>query len=615
MQLDLDSLPEDYEVVACEQNTRFAGRSFSQFVNVRGGTIWRTDFHVRKRPPEVMCLDQKMSAVAGGVRLDIGYPLTSQSTSITLMAPDGATISDLQLNGKALAAERDGNVVVARLAARSKGMRDGISFRLDRNEGQVKAIVRVQSPGLPGQSLPPLTYDLGSGQAAGHCTPVRSAIGTAETPRAAPAHKQPKLVEELPYDERWLAGAAPGVEWLHPQENFFPAIPAVKIAVKHDAGQRVEMFVDGRPVSPLNFDGARRNAAGTVALSMWRGVDLSGSASSLEMRVFDERGVLVKSEQRTIRYVDTPARVELIEAQSRLIADGKTPPVIAVRITDRDGLPVRRSLNGEFRINEPYQSYDRREGIDRDPLAGRVGGTPRYEISADGIALIELMPTTQTGEVILGFQFRDREPQEVRVWLAPADRDWILVGFAEGSLGHAKLSGNAEALAGADAEDKLFDANRVAFYAKGRIKGEYLLTIAYDSDKGRGETGQNLKQAIDPNQYYTLYADATQSQYDAASTRKLYLKIEKKHFYALFGDYDTGLTVTEFGGNRRARMDRPARRAFALQVRGRAVDAGRGQALEARDAGAQAARRRRPWALSRLLQSSANALSIRSKGD
>jgi uncharacterized repeat protein (TIGR01451 family) len=546
VQLDHDSLPEEYEVVACEQNTRFAGRSYSQFVNVRGGTLWRADFHVRKRPPEAICLDQKMSVADGSVRLEIGYPVTSQSTSLTLMTPDGATVTALQLNGKALETERDGNVVVAHLPARSKGMRDHVQFTIDRNEGQIQALVRVQPPGLPGQSLPALKLTLGAEQDVKQCAPVQTAVTTPEAPHAAPAQKQLRLVEELPYDDRWLAAAPPGLEWLHPQENFFPAIPAVKIAVKHDARQRVEMLVNGRPVSPLNFDGTKRNTAGKVALSMWRGVDLSGGANSVEMRVFDENGKLVKSEQRTIRYVDTPARAELVEAQSRLIADGKTRPVIAVRITDREGLPVRRSLNGEFRINEPYQSYDRMEGIERDPLAGRVGGAPRYEITADGIALIELVPTTQSGEVILGFQFRDGSPQEVRAWLAPVNRDWILVGFAEGTHGHAKLSGNAEALAGAAAEEKLFDDNRVAFYAKGRIKGEYLLTVAYDSNKRSGEAGESLKQAVDPNQYYTLYADATQPQYDAASTRKLYLKIEKKHFYALFGDYDTGLTVTEF---------------------------------------------------------------------
>lgn len=51
VQLDLDSLPKDYEVAGCEKNSRFAGRLYSQFVNLRGGTLWRADFHVQKKTP------------------------------------------------------------------------------------------------------------------------------------------------------------------------------------------------------------------------------------------------------------------------------------------------------------------------------------------------------------------------------------------------------------------------------------------------------------------------------------------------------------------------------------------------------------------------------------
>ena len=50
VQLDIDSLPEGYEAFACTENSRFAGRAFSQFVETKGGTLWRTDFHVRKKP-------------------------------------------------------------------------------------------------------------------------------------------------------------------------------------------------------------------------------------------------------------------------------------------------------------------------------------------------------------------------------------------------------------------------------------------------------------------------------------------------------------------------------------------------------------------------------------
>ena len=48
VQLDLDSLAEGYELLPCADNTRFAGRKYSQFVNVRGGSLWRADFYVKQ---------------------------------------------------------------------------------------------------------------------------------------------------------------------------------------------------------------------------------------------------------------------------------------------------------------------------------------------------------------------------------------------------------------------------------------------------------------------------------------------------------------------------------------------------------------------------------------
>ena len=434
VQLDLDSLAEGYELIPCADNTRFAGRTYSQFVNVRGGTLWRADFHVRK---------------------------TGTQTEI--------------------------------------------------------------SPGV--------------GSVASN------------TPLPAPAGRRIQRVEQLPYDDQWLATAEPGIEWLHPQESFNPSIPAIKVAIKHEPAHVLELELNGVKVSALNFEGTLMNAPRTVALSTWRGVALSEGNNVFTLFVRDTDGKVVRQETRKIYYALSPANVTFAEKRSRLTADGKTRPIIAVRFTDKDGRAVRQGLSGDFQINEPYQAHDVLEAIERDPLAGRLGGKPRFEVADDGTALIELSPTTKTGEVVLTFQLNDRQRQEVRVWLTPGKRDWILVGFAQGTLGHKQLSGNHEALKDANADDKLFDENRVAFYAKGEIKGEYLLTLAYDTAKERGRANGAdatvLRQAIDPNQFYTLYADATDPHFDAASTRKLYLRIEKAQFYALFGDYDTGLTVTE----------------------------------------------------------------------
>ena len=50
VQLDTATVPSRYEVLACEENTRFAGRAFSQFVDLQGGALWRADFHLGLLP-------------------------------------------------------------------------------------------------------------------------------------------------------------------------------------------------------------------------------------------------------------------------------------------------------------------------------------------------------------------------------------------------------------------------------------------------------------------------------------------------------------------------------------------------------------------------------------
>ena len=489
VQLDLDSLPKGYEVVQCQDNSRFAGRNYSQFVNVKGGSLWRADFYVRRSGFSPTAGD----AGVGDVGLSTGYRATP-------IKPD--------LRGKV---ETSPAVVTPPVGANSFAQ-------------PASGDVRINS----------------------------------HPQNASPAIDHTQLVEKLPYDEKWLAAAAPGIDWLHPQESFQPALPVVKIAVKHDATHRVEMKLDGEKINPMRYEGIIKNAAGTLAISNWRAVDIKEGANLLEMTVFDAQGKMVKQEQRKLHYGSSAVKAVFDEKRSVLVADGKTRPVVAVRFLDKDGKPVRRGVSGEFALNAPYLAQSKHDGMDRLPLSGALGNKNRFTVADDGVALIALEPTTQSGEVVLGFNLNtgtqlqssnaQKDLQEIRAWLNFGERDWILVGFAEGTAGHKQLSGNMESLKTAQADEKLFDHNRMAFYAKGMVKGEYLLTAAYDTAKETGQGGaRNLKQSVAPDQYYTLFADATTAQFDAASASKLYLKIEKKQFYAMFGDYDTGLTVSELG--------------------------------------------------------------------
>ncbi len=335
----------------------------------------------------------------------------------------------------------------------------------------------------------------------------------------------------------------PGYAMLLPEKGFAPAIASSKVAIQHKPGQDVELTLNGAPVSKLNFDGMAANAAGTIAVSRWMGVDLVEGANELRAVIRNADGSKAQGIRRTIHFTGTPIRAELVEELSDLVADGKSYPVLALRLYDRSGKLARSGVVGQFSVNAPYRSAWDEEQDRKNALVETGERGASYRTGADGIAYLELAPTTQTGEVTVVLPFANHREQEVRAWLKPAQRDWILVGFAEGTAGYNTLSDNISAAEAAGNEDGYYDDGRIAFFAKGSIKGEYLLTLAYDSDRRRDR--DRFETIVDPNAYYALYADTSEQRYDAASQRKLYVKLEREQFYAMFGDFDTGLSVTD----------------------------------------------------------------------
>lgn len=337
----------------------------------------------------------------------------------------------------------------------------------------------------------------------------------------------------------------PGIAMLLPQADFTPAIASTKIAIKHLPGQTVELSVNGRPASALNFEGATSNTAGTLVVSRWNSINLLDGDNELHVIIWNEDGSKAESIRRNLVFAGAPIRAELVLEQSNLVADGKTTPVVAVRLFDRTGKPSRTGIIGNFRVNDPYRSAWAVQNDRENALVALGDRSPTYRVGADGVALLELEPTTQSGEVTVVLPFVNYREQEIRTWLSPAERDWILVGFAEGTGAYNTISENAVAASAAGEEEGYVDEGRVAFFAKGSIKGEFLMTVAFDSDKNRDQARDRFNTVVDPNAYYSLYADQAEQRFEAASQRKIFVKLERRQFFALFGDFDTGLSVTD----------------------------------------------------------------------
>ena len=339
-------------------------------------------------------------------------------------------------------------------------------------------------------------------------------------------------------DDAWFRNKQIGHAWVWPPKDYSPDISAVNILIQHAKNNRIRLTLNGVPVHSIYFEGIQRANGKAVSVSEWRGINIEEGKNQFVAEILDRDENVIDYVAQDIFFSGAPAKAELVPELSHVIADGIQNPVIAVRFTDKNGHTVRKNTQGELQISDPFQLLQADE-YDISPL--NATNKLIYRVEQDGIAFIELQPTTHTGEVTLSFRHGNDLTDEIRSWLKPAPRDWILVGLGDLTVGANSASKKSQDNSNGLIEDDLYHQGRIAFYSKGQIAGDYLLTAAYDSAKKETTPFATL---IQPGEYYTLYADASLQGEDASSGNKLYIKIEKERFYALYGDLNTGLDKT-----------------------------------------------------------------------
>ncbi|MBL4797181.1 MAG: OmpA family protein [Oleispira sp.] len=341
--------------------------------------------------------------------------------------------------------------------------------------------------------------------------------------------------------ENWFRNKSIETNWVWPTKLFNPTISATDIIIQHPQNTRLRLTLNGVPVHGVYYEGMTRSKTRPIAVSEWRGIEIEEGANQFVAEVLNREEEVIDYVEHNVHFAGAPANIEFLPELSYTYADGIQPAVIAIKFTDKDGYPVRPNSNGLVQVSTPYQLLQTNE-YDYNPLI--QNNKPVYQVEQDGIAFIELQPSSQSGEVRLSFEHANGLTDDIGIWLKPAARDWLLVGLGDLTLGHNSTSANSSALSNGSIDENIYHDGRIAFFAKGQIPGDFLLTAAYDSAKEQTTPFATL---VQPGEYYTLYADASNQGNDASSGDKLFLKIEKERFYALFGDLSTGLNKTQLG--------------------------------------------------------------------
>src|SRR5207249_11384752 len=91
--------------------------------------------------------------------------------------------------------------------------------------------------------------------------------------------------------------------------------------------------------------------------------------------------------------------------------------------------------------------------------------------------------------------------------------------------------------------------NRVSFFYNGRLPGNNMLTLAYDTQRPINRTaGRDRIFQLDPlDRVYPLFGDSSTRFEAAQSNSKLYLRVDHIRSYAMFCDIETDMIAPLMG--------------------------------------------------------------------
>ena len=176
VQVDEVTIPDTHEALSCPGRVRHAGRSYSQFVDLRGGALWRSDFVLARRTPprgfvslalQTRIEDSGRPEPGEGLSHSISVEVASvplRNVRVLVMLPDGlayqsgsARLDDLTT---AEPASQSG-VLTFTLGEASADAKPTLSFRTIASNGSsgalsVKAAALFDSPSQTAQRTAPV---------------------------------------------------------------------------------------------------------------------------------------------------------------------------------------------------------------------------------------------------------------------------------------------------------------------------------------------------------------------------------------------------------------------------------------------------------------------------
>lgn len=311
------------------------------------------------------------------------------------------------------------------------------------------------------------------------------------------------------------------------------------VQVQAPLGSIFTLYANGKAISEQQIGKTAEQEKQNVMAFDYYAVDLKRGSNTLRGVATDINGKTIAEQTITVL---TPDSLQAIDyrTQAQLVpADGISEYQVVISLKDRDNRPyigtTSLTLDTNIgRINLKDSSQD--QAGTQITVSGGELLIPVIAPSAPGKG--ELVIDTGSSKQIIPLQFTAKL------------RPLIAVGIVEGAISLKDFDGSNITDAQGAFEQELHEISgnddysatgRAAMFLKGKVRGDYLLTLAYDSDK----KGERLFRDIEPGEYYPVYGDSSAKGFDAQSTSKLYVRLDKGRSFAMYGDLKTQIDNDE----------------------------------------------------------------------
>ena len=367
---------------------------------------------------------------------------------------------------------------------------------------------------------------------------AKSPLNTPAAQTAAASTKPGTAAEPLDLD-KLVPTLDASLQILSPSEQQSFGTTQTNILVKGAAGGDFRLHVNGLEISQKRV--GRRSVLESTGVQVWEyiGVDLIPGVNGIELEQLDTFGNPRGTTAIQVIAAGKFTKLMMQVPSTGIPADGRTLTEVTLTLTDAKGLPVKGRIPVTLEAsNGVWQAED---------LDKKEPGLQLFV--EDGEATVSLLSPMYPGEAEIRASSGDIKTS-ARVKFLPELRPMIAAGVIEGAINFRSLSAQSlqptRAQDGFDQELRRFSRSnadgtvdagaRSAMFLKGKVKGDYLLTLAYDSDKAAKE---RLFRDIQPDEFYPVYGDDSIKGFDAQSTGVFYVRVDKGSSYALYGDYNT----------------------------------------------------------------------------